>query len=91
MSRLVFIAIAASIVLRLFLVQGLKPAAAGAVIVLLIGTMVWFSDFWAEYIIYFGFWESKASDYRHPQRSAGAVAFLGWVSLLLFGAAVCRL
>lgn len=91
MSRLIFIVIAGTIILRLFLVRGIEPATAGAVLVILIGTMVWFSDFWAEYILYFGFWESKAVDYKHPQRSTGAVAFLGWVFLLLLGVAIILL
>jgi len=88
MTRSLFIVIAATIILRLYLVQGIKPAVAGTVLVALIATMVWFSEFWAEYILYFGFWESKASDYKHPQRSTVAVVFLGWVSLLLLGVSV---
>ena len=88
MRRIFFIVTAAAIILRLLLAHGIKSATAGTVLVIPIGSMVWFSDVWAEYGLSLGFWESKAIDFKHPQRSAGAVAFLGWVFLILLGIAV---
>ena len=44
-------------------------------------TVVWFSDFWARYLLTFGFWESKAMDFKTSENSAGAVALIGWISL----------
>jgi hypothetical protein len=83
MSRVVFTGIALAVVARLYALLGIEGAAIGVVIVTLVGTMVWFNDFWAEYLLPFGFWASKASDFKTPQRSAAAVALIGWVLLLL--------
>ncbi len=84
-SRLIFIGIAVLIVVRLYLVRDIDAALVGLVAVILIGTMVWFSDFWSRYILPFGFWESKASDFKTPERSRGAIVFIGWVFLALLG------
>jgi hypothetical protein len=75
--------IGALVVIRLIATQGLEAAAAGALAAVFFGTMVWFKDFWAGYVLTFGFWESKASDFKHPARSSAAVALLGWVFLIL--------
>jgi len=83
MSRLIFTGIALAVVARFYAVLGIEGAASGLVVVALVGTMVWFSDFWAEYLLPFGFWASKASDFKTPERSAAAVALIGWVLLLL--------
>ena len=88
MKRLIFIAIALAVVARLYAVLGIEGVASGLVIVTLLGTMVWFNEFWAEYLLPFGFWASKASDFKTPQRSAAAVALLGWVLLMLVACAV---
>jgi hypothetical protein len=88
MNRLIFAGIALAVVARLYSVLGIEGAASGLAIVTLVGTMVWFNHFWAEYILPFGFWESKASDFKTPHRSAGAIALLGWVLLLLIAWAV---
>jgi hypothetical protein len=83
MSRLVFAAIALAVVARFYATLGIEGAAGGLLAVALVGTMVWFNEFWAEYLLPFGFWASKASDFKTPQRSAAAVALIGWVLLLL--------
>jgi hypothetical protein len=88
MKRLIFIAIALAVVARLYALLGIEGVASGLVIVTLLGTMVWFNEFWAEYLLPFGFWASKASDFKTPQRSAAAVALLGWVLLVLVACAV---
>jgi len=59
-------------------------ASIGIIIVLMIaGSMTLCSRFWAEYIIAFGFWERFAKDFKEPLNSQPAIAFLGWVLLLL--------
>lgn len=88
MNRLIFTGIALAVVARFYAVLGIEGATSSLAIVTLIGTMVWFNDFWAEYILPFGFWASKASDFKTPRRSAAAIALLGWVLLLLMAWAV---
>jgi hypothetical protein len=83
-----FTAVAVLIVVRLFWVRDIESALVGSVAVVLIGTMVWFSDFWTTYILPFGFWQTMATDYNSPERSGGAIAMIGWVLLLLIGYAV---
>ena len=90
-SRVIFIGIAIFIVSRLFLLQGIEVAAAGLFGVTVIGAMVWFSGFFAEYILPFGFWESKARDFKKPQQSESAVVMIAWIFLLLLGYATLSL
>lgn len=82
-ARLVFAVIATLIIARLYIVGGIQAAGGGLVAVALTGTMIWFSRFLAEYVLPMGFWASKASDFKHPERSAGAIALIGWVLLSL--------
>jgi hypothetical protein len=88
MSRLVLIGLAALVVGKLFAIQGLEAAFAGLLGVALCASMIELNDFWAEYLLPFGFWASKARDFEHAGRSAGAVALVGWILLLLFAGAV---
>jgi hypothetical protein len=85
MSRAIFIVVACLVVVKLYLSFGSGAATGGLALVAFAGSMVWFGDFWAEYILPFGFWHSKATDFKTPERSAGALAVLGWVMLLLLG------
>lgn len=82
-ARLVFLVIAALIVARLYIVEGAHAAGGGLGIVAITGAMIWFSRFLAEYLLPLGFWASKATDFKHPERSAAAIALIGWVLLLL--------
>ncbi len=82
-SRAIFIVIALLIVGRLFYVQGMEAAMIALGAVALLATMVWFNDFWARYILTFGFWESKASDFKSPGNSKGAIVMIAWVLLIL--------
>jgi len=84
-ARIIFTAIGGSIIARLFLIDDLESTLVGMGSVLFCGSMIFYNHLWAEYILPFGFWESKASDFKQPQNSAPAVAFLGWVFLLLLG------
>lgn len=77
------IILAVLIIVRAAMMQSLEDAIIGAVGVIFIGTMIWFKNVWAEYILPFGFWESKAKDYKNAAGSAPAIAFIGWVLLVL--------
>jgi len=82
-SRVLFAGSALFVVLKLFSVRDFESAVGGTVGVLVTASMMWFSDFWATYILPFGFWASKASDYRSPGNSEGAIILLAWVFLAL--------
>ena len=77
MTRTIFFALAVLVVVRVFLLKGAEAALGAALGVAVLGTMVWFSDFWARYLLAFGFWESKATDFRTAETSAPAVALIG--------------
>ena len=81
MSRTIFITLAALVVVRVFLVKGSESAFGVALGVAVLGTMVRFSDFWAQYLLAFGFWESKATDFRAAENSVPVVALIGWILL----------
>jgi hypothetical protein len=87
-SRLVLIGLAALVIGRLFAMQGLEAAFAGLLGVALCVSMIELNDFWAEHLLPFGFWASKARDFEQAGRSAGAVALIGWILLLLLAGAV---
>lgn len=82
-AKLVFAVIATLIVARLYIVGGIQAASGGLVAVVLTGAMIWCSRFVAEYLLPMGFWASKASDFKQADRSAAAVALIGWVLLSL--------
>ena len=84
-SRIVFAGISIAILARLIFVQGMEAAAAGVGLILLAGSMVWFSDFWARHILTYGLMPFFATDFKKAERSGAAVEFLGWVILILFG------
>lgn len=84
-SRVVFVGISISLIAWLLLFRELEKAIAGSVLILLAATMVWYNSFWARYILRWGFLESFASDFKSAGRSSAAIAFLGWVVLLLTG------
>ena len=90
-SSTIFTGIALVIVVRLFFVVDLGQAFAVSLAVVVIGTMVWFTDILTDYILPFGFWETKASDYGSPRQSMGALVILAWVLLILLGFATLRL
>lgn len=87
MSGIVFVVISIVMVARLYVLAGVEAAAGGLALAAVAATMVRFNEFWAEYILPFGFWASMASDSRNPGRSSAAVALLGWVLLILLAAA----
>jgi len=87
-SRTVFAGIALLIILRLVFFREGEMLFAGSVLILLAGTMVWFSDFWSDYLLTWGFMAYFASDFKAPQNSSAAVAMLGWVILLFLGVSV---
>ena len=91
MTRTIFFALAVLVVVRVFLLKGAEAALGAALGVAVLGTMVWFSDFWARYLLAFGFWESKATDFRTAENSAPAVALIGWILLGLSVCATCVL
>jgi len=91
MTRTIFFALAVLVVVRVFLLKGAEAALGAALGVAVLGTMVWFSDFWARYLLAFGFWESKATDFRTAETSAPAVALIGWILLGLSVCATCVL
>jgi len=91
MSRTIFFTLAGLIVVRVFLLKGAEAAFGAALGVTVLGTMVRFSDFWAHYFLAFGFWESKATDFRTAENSAPAVALIGWILLSLSAYATCVL
>ena len=41
--------------------------------------MVRFSVFWTQYLLAFGFRESKATDFRTGENSVPVVALIGWI------------
>ena len=90
-SRTIFTALALLIVARLFWMLEPGQAIAGSIGVVVIGTMVWFTDIWTDYILPFGFWETKASDYGSPRNSMGALVILAWVLLAVLGYATLEL
>lgn len=87
-SRAVFIGISLLIIIRLAFVRDGELVVAGFILTALAGMLVWFSDFLAEYVLGFGFMQFFATDFKHPERSSAAIAFLGWVMLVLFGVLV---
>lgn len=91
MSRVIFIALTALVVARMFVLKGAEAAIGAALGIAVLGTMVWYSDFWARYLLAFGFWESRASDFKTPENSAPAVALIGWILLGLSAYATCVL
>ena len=82
-SRVIFLVISILVITRLFLVKDIEIAAIGTISVFVAATMVWFSGFWAKYLLGFGFMEQMATDYNNSGASAGAIALLGWIVLLL--------
>ena len=44
--------------------------------------MIWFADHYASYWLGFGFWESKAKDFKQADRQGPVIAFLGWLGLI---------
>lgn len=87
-SRTTFIGISILIIIRLFFFRDGELVIAGSVLILFAGSMVWFNEFLAEYVLGVGFMELFASDFNNPERSSAAIAFLGWVMLLLLGGLV---
>lgn len=88
MRNIGLVALGIFIVGRLYALHGIDAAVPGLGAVALFGSMVWGKDFWAEYLLPFGFWASKASDFEHPGPSAGGVAIVGWVLLIVLAWAV---
>ena len=88
MRQVALIAISLFVVGRLYAMQGVEAALTGLGGVALFGSMVWYSEFWAEYVLPLGFWASKASDFDRPGRSAVGITLIGWVLLLLLAGAV---
>lgn len=84
-SSIVFAGISILIVARLLVVRDIEAVIAGCVSVAVLGSMVWFSEFWTDYVLPFGFWESKASDHGTPRQSGPAIAMIGWALLLVLG------
>ena len=84
-SSIVFAGISILIVGRLILVRDMEAAIAGCAAVVFLGSMVWFSEFWTDYVLPFGFWETKASDYGTPRQSGPAIAMIGWALLFVLG------
>jgi len=84
MSRLIFLAICFFIVVRMYMLEGLEAALASSLGVALLASMIWFTDFWTSTIMTFGFWESKAKDFKSPQHSMPALVLMAWILLLLF-------
>ena len=88
MRRAGSFALGVFVVGRLYLFRGIDAAAGGLIASILIGSMIWRSDVWAEYVLPFGFWASKASDFERASHSAAGIAIMGWALMLLFAAAV---
>ena len=85
MARLIYLLICLVIGLRLLQIDNEEQRYA-ALIVMGIGlAMVWFAEFWAKYFLAFGLMEYFAKDFKHPERSAGAIVFLGWLLLGAIG------
>jgi hypothetical protein len=82
-SQLGSLIVAALIILRGITVRGWEEGGVIAITLIFILAMIWFNEFWAKYILPFGWLESKAKDFKKAEYSAPAIAFIGWVLLLL--------
>ena len=84
-NRILFSVISILIMIRVFVTKGHEEAIGISVALVLLGTLIWFTDFWTDYILAFGFWESKATDFKTPGDSSAALVFLAWVVMLVVG------
>ncbi|MCW9023358.1 MAG: hypothetical protein OQK73_01635 [Gammaproteobacteria bacterium] len=82
-SRFWSLMVAALILLRGIIVRGWEEGSTIAMALAVILMMIWSNEFWAKYILPFGWLESKARDFKKAEYSAPAIAFVGWVLLLL--------
>ena len=82
-ANIVFILLAASIIVRLFMHRDPVAAMGGSLGVLVIGSMIWFRQFWIIYVLPFGFWEARAKDFKNPQASTDALVLVAWVLMLV--------
>ena len=87
-SRTSFIGIAILIIIRLFFFRDGVTLVPGCVLILFAFTLVWFSEFWAEYLLPWGLMAYFATDFKTPGDSSAAVAVLGWAILLALGALI---
>jgi hypothetical protein len=72
----------------LFEFTGDSRALLGAAGVAVCGSMIFFSRLWSDYILPLGLLSSLASDAGQSERSALAMALLGWVLLALMAVSV---
>ena len=84
-SRTVFIGVSILIVIRLFFFRDGALLAPGAVLIVFAFTLVWFNEFWSEYLLPWGLMAYFATDFKTPGDSSAAVAMLGWAVLLFLG------
>lgn len=69
------------LIITSYLGQGIKVMLFALAGVIFCGSMIFFSQLWAQYIIPFGLSATNASDYAHATDSAPAVILLGWILL----------
>ena len=81
----VFLVVAIVLIVNLYDVSQPESVLAAAAGVVVCGSMIFFGQTWADYILPFGFWEFFASDSGSSGNSAPAIAFMGWISVALMG------
>ena len=81
----VFLVVAIVLIVNLYDAAQPESVLAAAAGVAVCGSMIFFAQTWADYILPFGFWEFFASDSGSSGNSAPATAFMGWIFLVLMG------
>lgn len=81
MSRIILIAIILTCVIRTYLLQGWESALGMLSINLITASTIIYSRFWATYILPFGFWEHKATDFKKASQQWPVIKGLGWFAL----------
>lgn len=81
----VYLAVAIMVVLKLSDRDETEIVVAGVAGVVTCGSMIFFSQIWADYVLPFGFWEHFTIDPGSSWNSAPAIVFIGWILLALLG------
>ena len=81
-SRLYSLLLVSAIGVRVIFVGDLEFSVAAIALGLLGLGMIWFAHPLATYWLGFGFWESKAKDFKQAGKQGPVIAFLGWLGLI---------
>ncbi|MCB1614926.1 MAG: hypothetical protein KDI30_02825 [Pseudomonadales bacterium] len=82
-SELFFSAVCLLALLRSIFIHPLEQFMGVAIASILLGSLFFYSKFWAEHILGLGFWESKASDFKTAKNSWLALRFLAIFSMMM--------